>query len=157
MAQLSLSLSVRHDVGRAAERIGDLPDKLTGAMRDATPEATRVTAELIMGIIQAKAGGVYWDVNTSVRPTPAGAIGSVVTPPSRPHRIEPTKEHGLLVFDIGGKTVFIRGGVNHPGSNPVDWVSSMNSAPTETIGRPFEREVGRVFAGGGSSLPAGGL
>lgn len=37
---------------------------------------------------------------------------------TRPHPIFPRKRHGLLVFDVGNETVFVRGPVNHPGTKP---------------------------------------
>lgn len=46
---------------------------------------------------------------------PAAAFVEFGTPP---HRIEPTKSHGLLVFEVDGETVFVKGGVDHPGTQP---------------------------------------
>lgn len=37
---------------------------------------------------------------------------------TRAHVISPTKEHGLLVFEAGGQTVFVHGPVHHPGTQP---------------------------------------
>lgn len=40
---------------------------------------------------------------------------------SPPHQIRARKVHGLLVFDIGGETVFTSKPVNHPGNDPKPW------------------------------------
>lgn len=149
MANINLSFSVRHNALEEAQKVDSLPDKLTGAMREATPEAARATERIIARLIESIAGGVYWDINTDIRPTPDGSEARIITPPSKPHRIEPTKEHGLLVFSVGGKDVFVRGGVDHPGSNPVDWIRGMDSAPLEEIERPYVTSVTRALNSGG--------
>jgi hypothetical protein len=137
-----INLSVKHNFSMALERIGDYPDQVTNAMRRGTTESTRYVARHAAAQMQERAGGVYWDINELVAPRPDGAQGRVRTPPSKPHRIEPTKSHGLLVFEIGGQTIFIRGGVDHPGSNPLDWITSID---TENIQDIYNDELGRVF------------
>lgn len=47
----------------------------------------------------------------------------IVASGQRPHRITPRREGGVLVFDVGGRTVYARS-VNHPGAQPNDWWAS---------------------------------
>ena len=35
---------------------------------------------------------------------------------TQPHTIAPAQEHGLLVFEKDGRTEFVKGSVNHPGT-----------------------------------------
>lgn len=44
----------------------------------------------------------------------------IVSGGQRPHVITPRRPGGVLVFDVGGRTVFARR-VNHPGAQPNDW------------------------------------
>ena len=44
----------------------------------------------------------------------------IVAHGQRPHVITPRRESGVLVFDVGGRTVFARS-VNHPGAQARSW------------------------------------
>jgi hypothetical protein len=148
-----ITFSVSNNFETVRERIDEYPDRITGAMRRATTDSTRYVSRHAAATMEERAGGVYWDINELVAPMANGAQGRVRTPPSKPHRIEPTKSHGLLVFEIGGETIFVRGGVDHPGSNPLDWITSID---TEEIENFYDDEVGRVF-GLGAGFASGAL
>jgi hypothetical protein len=47
----------------------------------------------------------------------------IVARGQRPHVIEPRRDGGVLVFDVGGRTVYARS-VNHPGAQGNDWWTS---------------------------------
>lgn len=77
-------------------------------------------------------GEMRAQTTVKARATPRGAKveASVNTPYAhivafgqRPHQIRPRREGGVLVFDVGGRTVFARS-VNHPGAQPNDWWES---------------------------------
>lgn len=150
---VSISIGVRHNVSSVQAQLSPIPQRLIGAMRRGTTETTRAIERDAAKTMLERAGGVYWDIDSVVAPTPDGAKGIVRTPPSKPHPIEPTKEHGLLVFEINGRTIFVHGPVNHPGSNPLDWITPLETQ-TADYQHIYEDEVGEVF-GMGSSLPTG--
>lgn len=145
---MDISIGVRHNLGTAATRIEAYPEKLNRAMYEGTVRSEPVLKDHIADIIASIAGGVYWDINSDgITRTPTGASVKITTPPSKPHRIEPTKKHGLLVFEGSDGTVFVRGGINHPGSNPVDWVNriAQHSGNSERIEHIFTDEVGEAL------------
>lgn len=146
---MRIGLNVRHDVDKLARRVSAMPRDLKDAMRDATPEATDALAAVVEDAIEVIAGGVYWPIDTQASVSGDGGRGRVVVSKSKPHRIEPTKEHGLLVFEAGGETVFVRGGVDHPGSNPPrGLVSALERSPLNAVEEPYEDRVGRALRGG---------
>ena len=142
-----LRFSVKHNAPEVLAQLDRYPERITEAVRRATTEATRFMVRHARDTMQERAGGVYWDIDPVTIPTPNGARGSVRTPPSRPHRIEPTKPHGLLVFEINGQKIFVRGGVNHPGSNPLDWLTSL-SQRTDEIEDIYADELAQEFGAG---------
>lgn len=123
---MSLSVSCRHNAGEVARELSDLADRIERVPEEAMPEVVALLKTEVAGEIQAIAGGVYWDIETDVDRTSSGTRGSVWTDRSKPHRIEPTKPHGLLVFEKGGQTIFVHGGIDHPGSKPVDWIPGVS-------------------------------
>lgn len=89
-------------IGKVTER-GRTPGELRAsiAVDPAAPPAgaDTFTARIVAPVIQAKT-------------TDQG---------SPPHEIRATRAHGLLVFEIGGVTVFTQKPVNHPGNAPNPW------------------------------------
>lgn len=156
MAEIRLSISAKHNTVEALAEVDAMSERVTGAVRRATTETVRFVVRHVRETMLERAGGIYWDINPVTTPTPDGATGRVVTPPSKPHRIEPTKRHGLLVFEVNGQPVFVKGGVNHPGSNPLDWITSLE-ARSDEVEDIYEGELGEVFGVRTSALPVGGL
>ena len=138
-----VTISVSHDLGSFAARLSSYPRALEGAMNEATREATRHTERFFGEEMVRIAGGGYWEVDAEV----TGSRGVVSTEKNRAHRIEPNKPHGLLVFEIAGQTVFIRGGVDHPGSRPVDVLSPLRRTQVPHL-RGIYREKVREAMGG---------
>lgn len=69
----------------------------------------------IKGEMVRRAGGAYWQVNTTFDWSAMKITGTVKA--TRPHIIRPRKAGGVLVFPYKGRTVFTKK-VNHPGSSP---------------------------------------
>ncbi len=152
---MNLGLAVRHNASSVARELSDVGNRLDRVPLAATTEAVAVLERDVADEIRDIAGGVYWDIDSDVSPTADGARGSVVTPRSKPHRIEPTKPHGLLVFEgVGGNTVFVRGGVDHPGSKPVDWVGPVSRESPRTLRPIFEDAVSDAIRGGSAGTGA---
>lgn len=127
------------------------PAQLDRAVRAATDDATDAMAEHAERIIVSRAGGLYWDIETGSYPIPGGARGTVATGPNSPHIIVPNKPNGVLAFEgSDGEMVFTRR-VNHPGSNPPDWLSDIDARTVNDIGARYERGVAEVF---GAGLPS---
>ena len=154
--------TLRLGVGHRATSLAGvyaLAERLERVPAEAMPEAVGVLSRQVAQTIEGIAGGVYWDIEAESNPTPGGAEGRVWTDKSRPHRIEPTKPHGLLVFEgSGGQTVFVRGGVNHPGSKPVNWGPGV-SAQAGAVADVFADHAHRAVSGTGANLamPQGAL
>lgn len=154
MASLTISVKAR-GLSEAAESLGSVPAQLDRAMRSATDDATDALAEHAERIIVGRAGGLYWDIETNSYPISNGGRGTVSTGPNSPHVIVPTKPNGVLAFEgRDGGTVFTRR-VNHPGSNPPDWLSGIDARTVNDIGARYERGVAEVLGGGGlpSAMP----
>lgn len=131
-------MQVSHNFEEGAREYEQKPDRVNRATLRATEKAADYLASVITAYIVGRAGGMYWDLHQKVEPRPNGAQARIKTPKSRAHRIEPTKEHGLLVFPgRSGGTAFVKGGVNHPGSNPLDWTPGAESSRTG-IGTIYE-------------------
>ena len=146
---MKIGLRVRHNTDAAARRVSALPRRLKDAMREATPDATRALEAVTYRALVQKAGGAYWPVRSEATASGDNARGRVVVSRSKAHRIEPKKEHGLLVFEIDGRTVFVRGGVNHPGSNPPrDLVGTIDASPMNTVEEPYTQRVRSAIRGG---------
>lgn len=142
---LRLSFSVDHDVNRAAEAVGRLPGKLTAAMRDATPQATKELENVVERALVSKAGGAYWPIRSQA--DASAGRGRVVVSKSKAHRIEPTKEHGILANPETG--FFVKGGVDHPGSNPPrGMLPVLEASPLGEVEREYTVRVERVLRGG---------
>lgn len=153
-----ISLRVSHDLTGFAATLSAYPERVERALSAATSEATRHTERFFGEEMVSRARGKYWDIDADVTPTPGGARGRVSTEKNRSHRIEPTKPHGLLVFEIDGRTVFVKGGVNHPGSRPVDVLSPLRRTEVPRLKSIYTSHVRRAFSGAPSSaMPAGVL
>lgn len=154
MATLTISVKTR-GLTEAREDLERKPEQLDRAMRSATDDATDAMAEHAERIIVSRAGGLYWDIETNSYPIPNGGRGIVATGPNSPHVIVPNKPNGVLAFEgRDGKMVFTRK-VNHPGSNPPDWLSGIDTRVVNDIGARYERQVAEVLGGGGlpSAMP----
>lgn len=153
---ITLDISCHHTASSVARELSDMADRVGQVPSQAMPEAVALLAEDVHDEIEDIAGGVYWDINTEIVETPGGARGTVATPPSKPHRIEPTKPHGLLVFEKAGETIFVRGGVDHPGSNPVQWLPGVAASQRAT--GPFLRGARDAVEGSANpAMPVGAL
>lgn len=141
---VSISIGSRHNLNQGASQIAELGPRTVNAMRRGTTKATLHLENVIEAYIVSKAGGMYWDMDSVVSPTPDGARATIRTPASKPHRIEPTKKHGLLVFEGSEGLVFKRGGVDHPGSNPLDWTPGAESSQS-LLESDFAGEVREVL------------
>lgn len=142
---IRVSISVEHNAGRAAEAVGRLPGKLTAAMREATPQATKELEGVVERALVSKAGGAYWPVRSQAD---AGAgKGRVVVSKSKAHRIEPTKKHGFLANPKTG--FFVKGGVDHPGSNPPrGMLPVLEASPFRDVEAEYTGRVVRALRGG---------
>ena len=154
-----IDVSVRHTADELTRELSDMADRLDAVPAESMPEAVGLLAGEVAQEIESIAGGVYWDIDTEVNPTPEGAQGRVSTSKSAAHRIEPTQPHGILANPETG--FFSKGGVDHPGSKPVDWVTPLaagnHSAITGVFSEHARRAVGGGAAGGNLAMPVGGL
>lgn len=129
MARAGIGLSVSTNGFPEAEQfMSGAPERLDRAAYAATERSVRLMEDAAASAIEEIAGGVYWDINSQVQRLPHGALGRVVTPPSRPHTIEPKGPYPLR-FQIGGRWVSTYH-VDHPGSNPVNWPDRLGGFAT---------------------------
>jgi hypothetical protein len=136
------------DLPAAKNSVGRMPFRMDRAALEATREATSLLGNMAQDSIEDIAGGVYWNVVGTVRPTPRGGVGRVVTGPNRPHVITPRPENRRRVLSWRtpeGNWVSARR-VNHPGANPVYWPRGLGSF-AERAERIFEREVEAALNG----------
>lgn len=153
---ISLEVSCSHSASSVARELEDLADRVDQVPTQAMPEAVALLAEDVHDEIEDIAGGVYWDIETDIAASGDSAIGRVSTAPSKPHRIEPTKPHGLLVFEVNGTRVFVRGGVDHPGSNPVQWIPGVEHS--QRASSVFSRQAQDAVTGSANpAQPLGAL
>ena len=100
-AMIKLEIKSANDLNRVGIRVQN-------AAREYCPVDTGRLRSSINSVPGEDSIGPYCDVGTNVRYAPSVEYGSA------PHRIEPTKAHGLL----GGKGFGpVRGGVDHPGTS----------------------------------------
>lgn len=153
---ISLDISCTHAASSVSRELEDLADRVDQVPAQAMPEAVALLADDVHDEIEDIAGGVYWDIDTEIVESGDSAVGRVSTGPSKPHRIEPTKPHGLLVFEVNGQTVFVRGGVDHPGSNPVQWIPGVEASQRATS--VFSRQAQDAVTGSANpAMPIGAL
>jgi hypothetical protein len=97
-------------------------DQSIGAAIDyAWPIACREVKDRAAANAPKKTGALSRSMKLTVQKRSATLIAQVpyslyVEKGTRAHDIHPTKSHGLLVFEIGGETVFVKGPVHHPGT-----------------------------------------
>lgn len=153
------SISVRKlGFSETARSLSRIPDRLDRAMYDATRDGVDLLENYARAGMEEIAGGAYWETIPQVNRAPGGAKGSVTTPPSKAHRIEPTEARkakaradyaagkrrtprAFLKFEGANGDVFSTG-VNHPGSNPVNWPDRLGGFNTAAE-HIYEREIGR--------------
>jgi hypothetical protein len=155
VAENTISISVEHNMRAFQTRIGiTFPRLVRGALNDATTEGTRMTGRFFIDEMIRRAGGKYWDVNAEITGGITGTRGVVSVPASKPHRINPKKRGGSLF--INGR--WFRGGVNHPGSRPIDLIGPLRRRGLAPIHGAYKTELDRALGTGASTaLPTSGL
>lgn len=152
MANLALSLSVKHDFAVTGERIGKIPDALDRAIEKGTRRSTDYLADVYQREIPKRTGRTAGTIQSVVEPRPGGATGYVGTDDeiarfleygTRPHRIQPRNAKALK-FEVGSKTVFAKY-VNHPGTSAYESLLKAGAMSTPSIERFFSDEVGDVL------------
>lgn len=154
----AIRISVKHNTLEVERELSAVSDRLSRATREATRDATDLLERKVGWEIEDIAGGIYWDILSSTNPTSEGAEGRVITPPSKPHPIEPRGDYPLRFRGSDGGWVSTHH-VDHPGSSPPDWVSPLERQSHEDIARVFFDAWKSAMSsrGGSSSLPRGGL
>ena len=107
------------------------------AMRRQLERKARLTAAITASDLESRlrrtspvdTGNMRAYTTAKSTPTAAGAridvkvdtpYAHIVAHGQRPHVIRPRREGGVLVFDVGGRTVYARS-VNHPGAQARTW------------------------------------
>jgi hypothetical protein len=149
---VSVNVRVRHNLDEGAERIGELPERLVGAMRDGARRAGDEIEDAQKRTINRRTGRTAGTIGQSYQDTPNGAEVSVGTSDriagylqhgTRPHRIE-ARNAKALRFEMGGGIVFAKS-VMHPGTAPTEWLERAGQLSLNPVERAFEDEVGEVL------------
>lgn len=152
MANLALSLSVKHNFAVTGERIGQIPDALDRAMQAGTRRSTDYLADAYRREIPKRTGHTAGTIQSVIEPRPGGATGYVGTDDeiakfleygTKPHRIQPRNAKALK-FEVGNKTVFAKY-VNHPGTRAHESLLKAGAMSTPLVERFFSDEVGDVL------------
>lgn len=160
MPSIDISFRVTHNTLEVEREFSATSDRLARATRDSALDAMELLERKVAWEIEDIAGGVYWDIISKVTPIPGGAEGYVITPPSKPHTIEPHGNYPLRFRGSDGGWVSTHH-VDHPGSNPVDWVSPLERRQHDDIGHIFfdgwKDAMSSRSTLSRSALPVGGL
>ena len=101
--------------GRANRALRDIGDVFTPALKANTPRVTGKLANSSRFQLKGTNRNQVLEVRQGARTPDGDFYGSFVRGGTKPHEIRPKKKGGVLVFKIGGRTIFAKK-VNHPGT-----------------------------------------
>ncbi len=101
--------------GQANRALRDIGQVFTPALKQNTPVATGKLANSTRFQLVGSNKNQAVEVRQGARNAAGDFYGMFVRGGTRPHEIRPKKKGGVLVFKIGGRTIFAKK-VNHPGT-----------------------------------------